>query len=143
MSSWRKHAGWCAALFFVCIGFMFANGLSLMEHVERWPELWNAHSTAGAATGTALNIGDPDALAPLALDVRPGARNHGRLGAGGCGLADPRHDRRSLPGLGVGIRQKALHVRNALGRRRRRVVRLPHVAGRLRDSHVRMAAHCC
>jgi len=59
MPLWRKAAGWCAALFFVCIGFTFANGLSLMEHVQRWPELWNAHSTAGAATGTALNVGDP------------------------------------------------------------------------------------
>ena len=47
-----EAAGWCAALFFVCIGFMFANGLSLMDHVERWPELWPAHSAAGAATGT-------------------------------------------------------------------------------------------
>ncbi len=56
---WRRAAGWCAALFFVCIGFTFANGLSLMEHVPRWLELWNAHSTAGAATGTALNLGDP------------------------------------------------------------------------------------
>ena len=59
MSSWRKHAGWCAALFFVCIGFVFTNGLSLMEHVQRWPAIWNAHSTAGAATGMALNVGDP------------------------------------------------------------------------------------
>ena len=24
-----------------------------------WPELWKAHSTAGAALGTALNVGDP------------------------------------------------------------------------------------
>ena len=59
VAGWRRAAGWCAALFFVCIGFTFANGLSLMEHVPRWPELWNAHSTAGAATGTALNVGDP------------------------------------------------------------------------------------
>ena len=56
---WRKLSGWLAALFFLCIGFLFANGLSLMEHVERWPELFAAHSTAGAATGTAMNIGDP------------------------------------------------------------------------------------
>ena len=44
---------------FLCIGFLFANGLSLMDHVERWPELWKAHSHAGAALGTALNTGDP------------------------------------------------------------------------------------
>jgi hypothetical protein len=59
LSSWRRHGGWCAALFFLCIGFIFANGMSLMEHVPRWLALWNAHSTAGAATGTALNVGDP------------------------------------------------------------------------------------
>jgi hypothetical protein len=59
ISAWRRHAGWCAALFFVCIGFTFANGMSLMEHVQRWPALWDAHNTAGAVTGTALNVGDP------------------------------------------------------------------------------------
>ena len=41
------------------IGFIFANGLSLMDHVDRWPELWQSHSEAGAALGTALNVGDP------------------------------------------------------------------------------------
>jgi hypothetical protein len=55
---WRRVAGWCAAVLFLCIGFLFANGLSLMDHVGRWPELFAAHSTFGAATGTALNVGD-------------------------------------------------------------------------------------
>jgi hypothetical protein len=59
MARWRTAAGHCAALFFLCIGFLFANGLSLMDHVERWPELWTAHGHAGAALGTALNVGDP------------------------------------------------------------------------------------
>ena len=45
--------------FFLAIGFLFANGLSLMDHVERWPGLWEDHSLAGAAPGTALNVGDP------------------------------------------------------------------------------------
>jgi hypothetical protein len=58
-ATWRKAAGWCAALIFVCIGFTFANSMSLMEHVKRWPDLWNAHNTVGAATGLALNVGDP------------------------------------------------------------------------------------
>jgi hypothetical protein len=58
LASWRKAAGWIAALFFLCIGFLFANALSLMDHVERWPALFAAHSVAGAATGTALNVGD-------------------------------------------------------------------------------------
>ena len=56
--SWRTAAGWIAALFFLCIGFLFANGLSLMDHVARWPELWLTHSESGAALGTALNVGD-------------------------------------------------------------------------------------
>lgn len=56
---WRVIAGWCAAAFFITIGFVFANALSLMDHLERWPELWQTHSHAGAATGTALNLGDP------------------------------------------------------------------------------------
>jgi hypothetical protein len=55
---WRKAAGWIAALLFVVIGFLFVNGLSLMDHVGRWPALFEAHSIAGAATGTALNVGD-------------------------------------------------------------------------------------
>jgi len=54
----RIAAGWTAALFFIAIGFLFANGLSLMGHVERWPALWQAHSTGGAALGTALNVGE-------------------------------------------------------------------------------------
>ncbi len=49
---------WCAALLFLAIGFIFVNGLSLMDHVHRWPELWNDHHAAGAALGTALNVGD-------------------------------------------------------------------------------------
>ena len=59
MARWRIAAGWCAAILFLAIGFLFANGLSLMENVGRWPELWTDHSMAGAALGTALNVGDP------------------------------------------------------------------------------------
>jgi hypothetical protein len=59
LALWRKAAGWLAAVLFLCIGFLFANGLSLMDHVGRWPELFAAHNVAGAATGTALNVGDP------------------------------------------------------------------------------------
>ena len=62
MAIWRIAAGWIAAIFFICIGFLFANGLSLMDHVGRWPELWEHHSLSGAALGTALNIGDATLL---------------------------------------------------------------------------------
>jgi hypothetical protein len=55
---WKIAAGWLAALFFLCIGFIFANGMSLTEHVARWPGLWSENSLAGAALGTALNTGD-------------------------------------------------------------------------------------
>jgi hypothetical protein len=39
-ADWRTAAGWIAAALFLVIGFLFANGLSLMDHVERWHELW-------------------------------------------------------------------------------------------------------
>jgi hypothetical protein len=59
MESWRVAAGWIACAFFLTIGFLFVNGLTLMEHVSRWPELWKNNNIAGAATGLALNITDP------------------------------------------------------------------------------------
>ena len=58
MTRWRAAAGWLSAILFITIGFLFANGFSLMAHVGRWPELWQGHQVAGAATGTALNLGD-------------------------------------------------------------------------------------
>lgn len=59
MATWRKAAGWLAALLFIGVGFLFANGLSLTEHVDRWDAIWQQHSAAGAALGTGLNLGDP------------------------------------------------------------------------------------
>ncbi|MBN2577508.1 MAG: hypothetical protein JXB10_00765 [Pirellulales bacterium] len=59
VSPGRKLAGWLSALLFIAVGFFFANGLSLMDHVERWPELFRAQQTAGAVPGIALNVGDP------------------------------------------------------------------------------------
>jgi hypothetical protein len=53
-----RVAGWCAALLLLAIGFTFANGLSLTTNVKDWPALWNGHSVAGAALGTALNVAD-------------------------------------------------------------------------------------
>ncbi|MGW8258273.1 MAG: hypothetical protein ACWGMZ_12365, partial [Thermoguttaceae bacterium] len=48
---WRRIAGWAAAFLFIIIAFIFANGLSLMDHVDRWNEIWINHSVAGAALG--------------------------------------------------------------------------------------------
>ncbi len=58
MERWRTVAGWSAALFFIVAGFLFANGLSLMDHVERWTMLFQRTEVAGAVRGTALNVGD-------------------------------------------------------------------------------------
>lgn len=57
--TWHKASGWLSAALFVLIGFFFANGLSLTARPEAWPGLWAQHQVAGAATGTALNLGDP------------------------------------------------------------------------------------
>lgn len=58
MTSGRKAAGWLSAVLFITISFLFANAMSLLAHVEAWPELWRQHSVAGAALGTALNLAD-------------------------------------------------------------------------------------
>ena len=58
MAPWKRASGWVSAVLFVIIGFLFANGFSLMTHLERWPQLWQDHSVGGATLGTALNLGD-------------------------------------------------------------------------------------
>ena len=59
MTPLRRAAGWIAAIFFVWIGFTFANGLSLSTRVDGWRAIWLAHSVHGAATGWGLNLSDP------------------------------------------------------------------------------------
>jgi len=59
MTPLKRAAGWTAAVFFLAIGFLFANALSLTTNVAGWAGLWERHSVAGAATGTALNLADP------------------------------------------------------------------------------------
>jgi len=59
MPRWRLAAGWTAAVLLVVIGFLFANGFSLMGNVRAWQGLWLGTSVAGAPTGTALNVADP------------------------------------------------------------------------------------
>lgn len=59
MTPLKRAAGWCSAAFFVTIGFVFANALSLTANAAAWADLLDRHSVAGAATGTALNVADP------------------------------------------------------------------------------------
>ncbi len=59
MTVWRRAAGWCSAVMFLVIGFIFANAMSLTTNAAAWPDLLDRHSVAGAATGTALNVADP------------------------------------------------------------------------------------
>ena len=54
-----RASGWTAALLLVTIGFLFANGMSLVQNVAGWEKLYLAHNYYGAALGTALNTGDP------------------------------------------------------------------------------------
>ena len=58
----RKAAGWISSIFFIAIGFLFANGFSLMANLSNWPSLWEKTSIAGAPLGIALNTGDPSLL---------------------------------------------------------------------------------
>ena len=55
----RRAAGWVSALFFLIIGFLFANSFSLMVNVQGWSSLWQSTSVAGAPLGIALNVADP------------------------------------------------------------------------------------
>ncbi len=57
-----RAAGWVSALFFIAIGFIFANNFSLMTNLGMWATLWQATNVAGAPLGTALNVFDPTLL---------------------------------------------------------------------------------
>jgi cytochrome c len=59
LTPFKRAAGWLAGGLFLAIGFIFANGMSLMANVGAWPELWQKASFGGAATGLALNTADP------------------------------------------------------------------------------------
>jgi hypothetical protein len=58
MTPLRRGAGWASAILFIVIGFLFANGFSLMANVKAWTDLWPGSSVGGAALGTGLNLGD-------------------------------------------------------------------------------------
>lgn len=47
------------ALFFVCIGFIFANNFSLLTNFAGWEAIYAKTNLSGAVSGLALNTGDP------------------------------------------------------------------------------------
>lgn len=49
-----RVAGGGSAVLFIVIGFLLSNGMTLAEHADAWPGLWQDHQLAGAALGTAL-----------------------------------------------------------------------------------------
>ena len=54
-----RAAGWVSAVFFIIIGFIFANEFSLMTNLDAWSRIWSANNVDGAVLGLALNISDP------------------------------------------------------------------------------------
>ena len=56
---WRRVSGWVAAIFFIVIGFIFANEFSLFTNLHNWKAIWQAGNIAGAVSGLALNLSDP------------------------------------------------------------------------------------
>jgi hypothetical protein len=58
MTRLRRAAGWSAALMLIAVGFLFANGWSLMTNIAAWPDIWRANGSAGAVYGTGLNVDD-------------------------------------------------------------------------------------
>ena len=67
--------------------------------------------------GHRLEHGRPDALAPLAVDVRPGAGHDGRLGRFRRRVVRPQDGRRRLPPLGLAICAVAVHDEHRSGLR--------------------------
>jgi hypothetical protein len=53
MPRYKQLAGWASAVLFITIGFIFANGFSLMTNLSAWPALWKDTSVAGAPLGIA------------------------------------------------------------------------------------------
>ena len=62
LAPWQKAAGWVSVVAFMLVGFFFANGLSLMTNTSGWIAALMKHNVDGAATGWAVNHGDPTLL---------------------------------------------------------------------------------
>lgn len=57
----KRHilVGWLSAFIFIIIGFIFANGLSLMVNLESWRRIWQNTKIGAAVSGTGNNFNDP------------------------------------------------------------------------------------
>ncbi len=54
----RILVGWSVAGLFLLLGLLFANGLSLMVHVDAWGPIWEKTAVAGATLGLGSNLAD-------------------------------------------------------------------------------------
>lgn len=57
-----KISVWVSAVFFIVIGFLFANNFSLMVNKSEWLRIYEQTNVAGAVTGLALNLQDASLL---------------------------------------------------------------------------------
>lgn len=71
--------GWTSAIFFLAIGFLFANNFSLMTNSSQWLKLYEQTNVAGAVSGWALNLEDATPAPSLAPHDRNGHHHYGHL----------------------------------------------------------------
>jgi len=57
-----KISVWISAVFFILIGFLFANNFSLLVNKDEWLRIYEQTNVAGAVTGFALNLQDASLL---------------------------------------------------------------------------------
>lgn len=59
LAKWHVLVGWLSAFIFIIIGFIFANGFSLMVNLESWHKIWQYTQVGAAVIGTGNNFRDP------------------------------------------------------------------------------------
>ncbi len=102
--TWQTVAGWIAALLFVVIGVLFANGWSLMASPASWKSLWLSHEIGGAATGTAHFLTHPGVWARWLLMFGLALITTGAWTMIDAGIFAPKEDeayRRWAPGFAL------------------------------------------
>ncbi|MBE6424762.1 MAG: hypothetical protein E7029_01995 [Planctomycetaceae bacterium] len=66
---YTRAAGWIASIFFIIIGFVFVNALTLTAEPEMWKSLWLAHNSAGASVGTGSAVLNPEIWPRLGMMI--------------------------------------------------------------------------